>query len=187
MSSPNAANAAYVALATLVLGACERQPQAPIPPKASPSAKSVIEFPADVEADDPAVNAFVREVIGTCVTGDYERFRLLWNVHEDPFPRGEFERAWKAVRKVRIIVVQKMRNPPEGGAYEGTYLYYVHGRVELDPSVPEPNRDVLLLIIREGEQWRLARAPKNLRTRVLGEQADQASQAAVPVTQPAAP
>ena len=144
----------------------------------------MIDFPPSVQADDPAVNAFVREAIGTCVGGDYERFRLLWNVREDPFPRGEFERGWKAVRKVTVVAVQKMRNPPEGGAFEGKYLYYVHGRVELDASVPDPRREVLLLIVREGEQWRLARAPRYLRQQVLGEEN---GEPASPSSRPAAP
>lgn len=166
---------ALLAPAVAALGACEREPAA-----SSSSARprsdadyrvaAEIDFPESVQADDPAVNDFVRQAIDTCVSGDYERFRLLWNVREDPFPRGEFERGWKAVRKVTVLDVQKLRNPPQGAAYEGKYLYYLHGRVELDETVPEPVREVLLLVVQEGEHWRLAKAPKNLRERVLGRQ-----------------
>jgi hypothetical protein len=175
------------ATCALALASCEREPAPtsarPNKPTPQAAAASVVEFPAEVQTDDPTVNEFVREAIGTCVSGDYERFRLLWNVREDPFPRGEFERGWKAVRKVTVLKVQKMRNPPEGAAYEGKYLYYVHGRVELDATMPEPTRDVLLLIIQEGERWRLARAPKNLRERVLGEQGEGAPGDAAPTSQ----
>ena len=147
--------------AAVGLGGCEResgQPAEP-PPKAD---ESPIDFPPAVQSDDPTVNQFVRQITETCVRGDYEEFRLLWSVREDPFPRQEFERGWKALEKVRVLAVQKRKT------LEGQDLYYIHTRVELDDSVPEPARDVVLLIVRENDRWRLAKAPAHLRKKVLG-------------------
>ena len=156
----------FLALAVLLAlgtGACERQAQPsakPAPP--APAGQSLIDFPSEVHADDPAVNQFIRRVISTCAEGDYERFRLLWAVRETPFPRQEFERGWKALKKVRVAALQKMKHA------DGEYLYSLHVQVKLDESVPEPARDVVLLIVRENGQWRLARAPAHHRKRVLG-------------------
>ncbi len=142
--------------------ACERESQPSAGPPAALTEKSPIDFPMEVQADDPAVNQFVRQITEICVEGDYERFRLLWAVREDPFPRREFERGWKALNKVRVIALQKMKTKT------GEYLYYLHARVELDESVPEPEREVVLLIIKENDQWRLAKAPAHLIKQVLG-------------------
>lgn len=123
----------------------------------------VIDFPADLPPDDPAVTAFVRKVIDTCVAGDYNAFRLLWSIKEDPFPRDSFQRGWRAVRRVSVVRLQKFRR-----RVEGDIVYGLHAHVELDPAVPKPRRDVILLIVREDDHWRLRRAPSDLRRRYLG-------------------
>ncbi|MFH0982906.1 MAG: hypothetical protein V2A79_15395 [Planctomycetota bacterium] len=148
-------------LSVVGTGACERrtEPAAQQPPAADPLP---IDFPLEVRTNDPAVNQFVREIAATCVEGDYEKFRLLWSVRETPVPRQEFERGWKALKKVRILALQKMKTR------EGQYLYSLHARLELDESMPEPTREVVLLIVSEGDQWRLAQAPAHLRKKVLG-------------------
>jgi len=153
---------ALVLLPAVWIGACERESQPTAGPPPTVSADSPIVFPPEVRSDDPAVNEFVRRISETCVEGDYEKFRLLWAVREDPFPRQEFERGRKALEKVRIADLQKMKTP------KGEYLYYIHARIELDESLHEPARDVVMLIVKEDDRWRLARAPDYLRKKVLG-------------------
>ena len=151
----------FTVSAAVGIGACEREsgPTAEPPPQAD---ESPIDFPPAVQADDPAVNQFVRRITETCVEGDYEGFRLLWSIRADPFPRQEFERGWKALKKVRVLALQKMKT------LEGEYLYCIHTRVELDESVSEPAREVVLLIVRENDRWCLAKAPAHVRKEVLG-------------------
>lgn len=165
-----------LALAGLAVGgggACEREsrPTTVMPPAAE---ESSIDFPPAVQSDDPEVNRFVRKITETCVGGDYENFRLLWSVHEAPFPRREFERGWKALKKVRVLALEKMKTP------DGEYLYSIHARVELDESVPEPAREVVLLIVRENDQWRLAQAPAHHREKVLDTAAEENANANSP-------
>ncbi|MCP4590948.1 MAG: hypothetical protein GY842_09390 [bacterium] len=169
----------------LLTGACARE-AAPtgdaLPVEADPSP---IDFPREVQADAPEVNRFVREVVETCAGGDYESFRLLWSVHENPFPRAEFERGWKALRKVRVLALDKYKTP------EGEYLYSIHARVELDQELPDPVREVVLLVVQENGQWRLKTAPSYHQQRVLGagdeEAAGQTEGRIAPTTLPASP
>jgi len=141
---------------------------------------AVVDFPERLQPDDPAVTAFVRRAIDTCVKGDYDAFRLLWSVREDPFPRDSFERGWRAVQRVTVLDIQKLLREVEGDV-----VYGVHAAVELDESVPEPKRQVVLLIVHEADQWRLMSAPANLRRRFLGTEEASDAAAGAPASQPA--
>jgi hypothetical protein len=150
-----------VVSAALGIGGCERAPESSTPPPAVADT-SPLDFSPQVQCADAAVNQFVRHVAEVCAGGDYEQFRLLWSVREDPYPRQEFERGWKALRKVRVLSLEKMKTR------EGQYLYALHAQVELDPAMPEPTRQVVLLIVQENDRWRLAKAPAHLRQKTLG-------------------
>jgi len=119
--------------------------------------RQILDFPTELHADDQSVNAFVREVIETCASGDYEAFRLLWSIRDDPFPRDQFYRAWQSVHKVEVTGMRKMRNPADQGI-----VYAVAARVDLDPGVREPQRRVVILLIKEKDAWRLTRPPEGL-------------------------
>jgi len=153
---------------------------------APPPRGAVVEFPAALQPDDPSVGAFIQHVVDTCVAGDYDAFRLLWSAREDPFSRDAFERGWRAVQRVTLVHVQKFRRREEGDI-----VYGVHARVELDDSVPESQREVVLLIVREGDQWRLVRPPTGLHEQLTGTPEtlldDDTEEAAQPASQPAEP
>ena len=85
-------------------------------------------------------------------------------------PRAQFERGWQHARTVSVHAVKPLRHPKTGDL-----LYYIHAELELDPSVAEPVREVVLLIVNEEGVWRLARPPKKLVRRVLGEESDDAA------------
>jgi len=147
--------------------------------------KAIVDFPADMQPDDPSVTAFIRNVIDTCVTGDYDAFRLLWSAREDPYPRDAFERGWRAVQRVTFVHVKKFRRRAEADI-----AYGVHAHVELDDSVSEPRREVVFLIIHEAGQWRLARPPAGLSEQLAGTPgaaSDEAGAATQPASQPAEP
>jgi len=122
----------------------EQTAEAPAP------AREVLDFPAELQASDESVNAFIRQVIDVCVSGDYDAFRLLWSARDDPFPRDQFYKAWQSVQQVTIVSLRPARDR------ETDRLYYaVAAHVELDPSVREPQRDVKILFSQEEGQWRL--------------------------------
>ena len=137
-------------------GGCEREEQ-PEVEAGPPPEPEILDFPAELRVEDETVNAFIRDVIQTCASGDYEAFRMLWSARDDPFPRDQFERAWQSVQKVTINGVRAVLNPRDGSK-----LYAVGARVELDPTVREPVREVVILLTWETNQWRLTMPPAGL-------------------------
>jgi hypothetical protein len=144
----------------IATGGCspDEQNEPSASPVATLRATGPIEFPDGLRVDDPTVNEFILKAIETCVSGDYEAFRLLWTARQDPLSEQEFKRGWAAVQKVRIDNIRPFRTP------EGEIVYAARAHVQLDPAeVPEPDRDIVLLLVKESEQWRLAPAPPSVR------------------------
>ena len=148
--------------------ACENPPPVENIPTPEPE---LIVFPPGMRVDDPAVNEFVEHTMQTCVSGDYDAFRLLWSADSTPMGRRDFERGWHAVRQIRVDALVPFRH----GA-DGLLRYYVEASVELDPTADPPTRNVQLVAVNEDSQWRLAKPSKT--------QLDQIAQG---VAQPAGP
>lgn len=154
---------ALLLLGMLAFAGCEREKRnpRPTPPPEESSPASLVLFPPEVQADDPAVNAFIRKAINICVTKDetgkpnYDAFRLLWSALEEPLGEQEFLRGFAATQKVTILDVMKRRTADD------EIVYLVHCLVELDPEqVPEPTRDIVMLLRKENGQWRVATPPR---------------------------
>jgi hypothetical protein len=144
-------------LAAALVG-CERDEPGPRTPRPTPVRIQPVVFASDAYSKDPTVNAFVREAIEICIRGDYEAFRLLWSAREEPLTEQEFLRGWRAVQRVTIQQITEMQTPA------GEIVYGVRGQVELDPDeVPEPVRDIVLVLVGENDQWRIRRAPGGVR------------------------
>ena len=139
-------------------------------------------FPSELQTEDVSVNAFVRRAMTQCASGDYEKFRLLWSAREDPLPRSEYEEGWQAVEEIRIRALEKamLSADPTHGREEDETVYVIVANVSLDPThragQREANREVALMLVREHDSWRLARAPKKMRAwikeRVSGDSDD---------------
>lgn len=128
-------------------------------------------FPPSLYVEDASVNEFLRRAMHVCVRGEYDAFRLLWSAREDPLERAEFETGWQAVQQIRIRALQRVRlaaDEAAKGAASTREVYAVLADVQLDPSLPagrqESRRDVVLMILREHDEWRLGNAPKAMRT-----------------------
>ncbi len=166
------------------IGACSREEHKPGAPKAAtevnPRPVAQLVFPNTLEAEDASVNAFVRQAMNTCASRDYDAFRLLWSAREDPMSREEFEESWNAVRDIRVRALERARVAagdsaasgresanPNRAASEPQLVYVIHAEVALDPAHPaaqrSPEREVVLMLVREHDRWRLARAPKPMR------------------------
>ncbi len=132
--------------------------------------KELLVFPDEVRVEDASVNDFLERAMEDCASGDYDKFRLLWSARQEPLPRDEFEQGWQAVRQIRIRALQRvmLAPDPDHELDQGETVYAFLADVALDPmhraGQREPNREVVLMVIREHEQWRLARAPKPMRT-----------------------
>ena len=136
---------------------CRREGADHPEPTPAPRPLGLIEFPEELRADEPAVNAFLYSAFQTCADGEYEAFRRLWSVREDPVSEEEFVRGWRAAPRVSIKDLRKMRTP------EGEIVYVVRALVELDGEmVVEPVRDVVFLVVKESERWCVATAPRSV-------------------------
>ncbi|UCC31830.1 MAG: hypothetical protein JSU86_06045 [Phycisphaerales bacterium] len=126
-------------------------------------------FPSDLRTEDDSVNAFVKHAMTQCASGHYDKFRLLWSAREDPLPRSEYQQGWQAVQEIRIRALQKamLSADPAHGREEDETVYVIVANVSLDPThragQREANREVALMLVREHDSWRLARAPKKMR------------------------
>lgn len=149
---------AWAVLLAAAVGGCRKEEPGESSRAVSlPPEPQLLEFPADLRADDETVNAFITEVIETCASGDYDAFRLLWSANDDPFPREQFHRAWRSVRQVKILGLKAVRD-----AGSGEIGYAAWALVELDPEVREPQRDVKILVKKEDGRWRLTRPHRSV-------------------------
>ena len=146
----------------------------------------VLVFPEELHVADAAVNEFVERAMSVCGRGDYDGFRLLWSVREEPLPRDEFEEGWHAVETIRVRGLQKARLAREDAAdaAEADVVYVILAEVQLDPThragKREPKREVVLMLVREDDEWRLAKPPKKMRDWIKNRVEVKASDGAVP-------
>ena len=166
---------AFVCITSVYLGpACRHEPDDAAAGRQAETGqqkrKELLVFPDEVRVEDASVNDFLERAMGDCASGDYDRFRLLWSARQEPLPRDEFEQGWQAVRQIRIHALQRvmLAPDPDHELDQGETVYAFLADVALDPmhraGQREPNREVVLMLILEHEQWRLARAPKPMRT-----------------------
>ena len=158
-------------LALLIsIGGCKPEREEAARTQTTESQADRLMFPESAAAAaDPAVNRAVREALLACIDDDYDRFRASWSTAEPPMKRRKFKRYWQPVRTIHVRRVQSMRH-----AQDGRLLYYVDAAIEFGVGGREPRRDVIFLVVRENDTWRLARAPKSLVNQVRGEQGQDA-------------
>ncbi len=136
-------------------------------------------FPAALRTDDPSLNRFIDDVLGFCAKGDYGMYRLAVGSQYEPLPRKSFERAWHAVKEVRVRKVIRVHDPTTraaGSAPAETReelrnpIYCVHGTIVLrDNQRPRPVREVVVLVIKENGEWKLGPpAPPAIKQRIMG-------------------
>lgn len=168
-------------------------------------AKELLVFPDKLHTADESINRFVTRAMRICAAGEYAPFRLLWSVREEPLPRDEYETGWQAVQEVRIRLLEQVRlagkkaspatddrspkdaphdnaaqdDTAEGATAEGESAYVVCAQVSLDEmkfaGAKEPIRQVVLLIVRERNNWRFLGAPRKIRSWVRDKLTDSES------------
>lgn len=174
----------YLALSiALALFGCDPEPVSnPVgsaAPTPHPSPIERVLFPDALRTGYDSVDAFIGEALATCVEGDYEAFRLLWNARQEPLRREEFDQGWQAVESVRVRAVEKVVVPAvldemaasdeqvDAGEPASDVSFALLVEARFDPEHPVGkrlvNREFVLLILRERNSWRLGRAPEGVR------------------------
>lgn len=138
-------------------------------PAAPERKEEIVVFPSGLRVDDATVNEFVRKALAQCAAGDYEAFRRLWTARQEPLPRGEFEEGWQAVQEIKVRALEKvmLAGDADHDHADPETVYALLVEVSLDPArragQREPNREIVLMLSRERDEWRLARPPKSMR------------------------
>lgn len=132
-----------------------------------------VSFPQELNVTDSSVNAFVKSTLESCATGQYESFRSVWTAREGPISREEFEKGWHAAKSIRVRAMEKVKLATDAStsgsdsAASPQIAYALAIDLSLDPEQQigqrKPERQVVLLVTREKDEWRLARAPKGMR------------------------
>jgi len=169
----------FAAALTVGLG-CRHAPNddQPRPHPDDASSEVHLVFPDALKVDDPSVNVFVDRVIQACGGGEYEALRLLWSARDEPLPREEYEEGWHAILRIEILALEKAILERDSGTDDGEreLVYAMAMRVALDPAhraaKDEPERDAVLMLVREHDEWKVSRAPKKLRTWIKARIAD---------------
>ena len=167
------ASGAMMVVILLVLGACNEERKEPATASAADARPAkpaqLLSFPETLHVVDASVNEFVKRAMDACAQGDYGDFRLLWSVRQKPLERGEFEAGWLAVTaiEVRALELIKLATKTEAGEERLDEHYVFLAEVRFDPQHPagrkEPRREVILLLTKEQQEWRLAQAPVKIR------------------------
>lgn len=141
-----------------------------------------VEFPSDVRSDDADLNNFLDHLLRQCAAGEYGSYRLAVASEYEPLPRRAFERAWYNVEQVRVRKILKVHEPdaalverPDIREELKAPIYCVHATIRLrqrpDRPVPQPIREVVVLVVQEQGEWKLGPpAPLALKQRIVGAQ-----------------
>ena len=162
-------NIAGVVIVTCVFAAasCRQESPSSKPTSAAVEVKTELTFPESLRVTDESVNNFVRAALTQCASGDYEAFRGLWTAKQEPIARAEFNEGWHAVNRIEVRALEKVLLATGEDAKATQPVYVLAARVELDPAARvgkrEPVREIVLMLVRENDQWRLAAAPKDMR------------------------
>jgi hypothetical protein len=137
-------------------------------PDSTPASRSAeLIFPESLRVDEPGVNQFVSTALAQCAGGEYDAFRSLWTAKQEPISRAEFNEGWDAVRRIEVRALEKALLDLGDGSGDPEPIYVLFAEVKLDAAARvgrrEPVREIVLALVREHDQWRLAGAPKEMR------------------------
>ena len=156
----------------LSIGACERndstRPPSPTATAAIPSEPNVyrprLAFPESLRVDDESVSAFVERALVDIAGGDYELYRLLWSVKDEPSPRNDYEQRWHGVTDIELRALRRIILTNGTGTPGDDPSYAFLADFTFDPADPpaqrEPLRDVVWVVVKEQENWCLTKPPK---------------------------
>jgi len=172
---------------------CEKQQDKRTEPaeteQAPESRRAALIFPKSLRVEEAPVNALLEKAMRLCSEGDYENFRMIWTARQEPISRGEFLKGWAAMQQIRIRALERVAlATPIGGQADADagreaapeIVYVAYAEMTLDPkqlgrakhrpgagssdATADARREAVLMIVKELGDWRLAQAPKSMRS-----------------------
>jgi hypothetical protein len=125
-----------------------------------------IKFPAECQQEDRSLNEFVTRVLGICQRGGYDDFCNLFSISEVPPSHDEFKKIWSGVGEIAVRSIHMAPVRPDDPA---PAQYFVHAVVKLrrEDARKRLERDVVVRVFKEMDQWRISGAPKEIVRKVL--------------------
>jgi hypothetical protein len=123
--------------------------------------RPLVYFPSRCQTEDITLNKFIEQALVVCAQGDYDGFRQLFGTSFTPPSKTDFERIWYNVVNVEVVSTHPgKQEPPE---------YYVHAVVRLrEPDRRNRSqRDAVVAIFKEADEWRMAPPSKEFVRKVL--------------------
>lgn len=166
-------NAILLGIAAVCVGACEpgEESKMALPPSTIAETPGVeragYSLPHELRLDNDSANEFVELAMNAVSAGDYDPFRLLWSVKDEPVSRDDFEQRWTGLTQVRVRKLRPIILKNADGVPTGDETYAILVDFSSDPAVVsrrrEPLRDIVWLVVNEQGQWRLAKPPKKVK------------------------
>lgn len=155
----------------------------PEPVILNPEKRPDFVFPMATRTYDLSLNRFVDRFARVCMQGKYSDFRLMLSSRRPPVLPPRFESNFNALRRVRILGIEKLPELPE---VTGP-IYLMSAEYELqDYAVRggEQVRQVQVAITREEGEWRMGPIPQEAIERLRAYRAQQATTAPTDVLAP---
>jgi hypothetical protein len=123
-----------------------------------------VDFPAELHSKNPDVNAVVRDAMTACIRGDYDAFRRLWSAKDEPIPRERFVNHFMAVESMIVRALEADPDPQREAFAVCVEVNFDKEKLPVQHELyAEPRRLVIMLILREQNEWRFSAAPKAVR------------------------
>lgn len=126
----------------------EEKPDAPRP---------AVLFPDSLRAEDATLNRFVEEAMAVCRQGDYDRFRQLFGTAYEPVGLADFRRVWHDVESIEILSLHPAKGEPPR-----YYVIFAKARLRHPDQKGRAERIIPVMVFREGEDWRMGSAPREV-------------------------
>lgn len=134
-----------------------------------------VTWAAGASCRNDEINDFVAHALAVCARGDYDEYRLLWSYDHQPTNRKRFEQIRKAMERVEIRQVRRLRlRLPDGSMKAETQpVYVLHAFVGMSHAAKErseyriEDRELILQIVYQNDAWRFAPAPQEVKEAIL--------------------
>lgn len=139
--------------------------QPPEPTTATTTTLTALTFPTDVRAPHPEISAFLDEVLGTWLAGDYDGYRQFVSRAHTPQNRERFEAICQVTQAITVESIDPVDSPLlPSPAYR--VVFNADLSEEHEARRGEKRRKLAIVVFKEVGQWRMATAPAEYQPQV---------------------
>ncbi len=126
--------------------------------------RTALTFTPDVRTLHPEISAFLDEVLGTWLAGDYEGYRRFVSRAHTPETRERFDAIREVTEAITVESIEPLESPQvPSPAYR--VLLSAELSAEHEARRQEKRRQLAIVVFQEVGQWRMATAPAEYQPR----------------------